>query len=104
MRVLPTLAFDPALVELVQKTGAGTVDWTPSEIAYIQENGRLPPQTVVGHHINNVDTHPNWAGDPRNINFVRGQPANLLEHGSNFQNPTTGPLIDRAAMIAAAGE
>ncbi len=90
-------------VELVQKTRAGTVDWNASEIAFIQQNGRLPRNTVVGHHINNVDVHPNWAGDPRNINFVRGQTANLTEHGGNFQNPTTGPLIDRAAMIAAIG-
>jgi hypothetical protein len=35
------------------------------------------------------------AGDPRNIQFVRGQTGNLEEHGGNFQNPTMGPLIDR---------
>jgi len=83
-----------AEVDLVKRTGKGTVDWTPEEIASIQAEGRLP-QGTVGHHINNVDQFPDWAGDPRNIKFVRGQAGNLAEHGGNFQNPTTGPLIDR---------
>jgi GHH signature containing HNH/Endo VII superfamily nuclease toxin len=85
-------------VELVQQTGKGTVEWTAEEIAFIKENGRLPPGTV-GHHINNVAEFPEWAGDPRNIKFVRGQAGNLAEHGGNFQNPTTGPLIDRQILI-----
>lgn len=83
-----------AEVELVKRTGRGTLDWTPAEIAEIQRTGRLPPGTV-GHHINDVARFPEWAGDPRNIRVVRGQPRNLAEHGGNFQNSTTGPLIDR---------
>jgi RHS repeat-associated protein len=85
-----------AEVELVRQTGQGTIQggWTPAEVEFIQQTGRLPPGTV-GHHINNVADFPDWAGDPRNIKFVRGQPANLAEHGGNFQNSTTGPLIDR---------
>jgi len=85
-------------VQLVQKTGTGTLDWTRAEIAYIRESGQLP-EKIVGHHVNNVSQYPKWAGDPRNIRLVRGQPANLAEHGGNFQTPTTGPLIDRQAMI-----
>jgi hypothetical protein len=85
-------------VQLVQETGAGTLDWTPSEIKYIQQTGELP-DGIVGHHINNVADYPEWAGDPRNIEFVRGQTGNLDAHGGNFQNSTTGPLIDRAAMV-----
>ncbi|QDU75857.1 hypothetical protein Pan97_28990 [Bremerella volcania] len=83
-----------AEVELVQRTGKGTKAWTPEQIEYIQQNGRLPPGQV-GHHINNVADFPEWAGDPRNIKFVDGQAGNLAEHGGNFQNKTTGPLIDR---------
>jgi hypothetical protein len=86
---------------LVRATGKGTVDWTPAEIAQIRETGKLP-SGIVGHHINSVEAFPEWAGDPRNIKFVRGQPGNLLEHGGNFQTQTVGPLIDRAAMIRAA--
>jgi hypothetical protein len=88
-------------VKLVQITGGGTVDWTTEEIAFIQKEGRLPPNTVVGHHINDVAENPGWAGDPRNISFVRGQEQNLNEHGGNFQNSTQGPLIDRQALIYA---
>ena len=85
-----------AEVDLVRRTGQGTIEggWAAPEIAFIQETGQLP-QNIVGHHINNVAQYPEWAGDPRNIRFVRGQASNLAEHGGNFQNPTTGPLIDR---------
>jgi RHS repeat-associated protein len=88
-------------VELVQKTGKGTVDWTPAEIEEIRRTGRLP-QGTVGHHINSVVPYDDWAGDPRNIAFVRGQRANLQQHDGNFQNPTMGPLIDRQALIESA--
>jgi hypothetical protein len=90
-------------VELVKKTGKGTLDWTPEEIEYIKKTGELP-KGVEGHHINNVAQYPEWAGDPRNIQFVRGRPGNLQEHGGNYQKPTTGPLIDRATMIAEGAE
>jgi hypothetical protein len=85
-----------AEVDLVRRTGQGTIagGWTAPEIAFIQETGQLP-QNIVGDHINNVAQFPDWAGDPRNIRFVRGPASNLAEHGGNFQNPTTGPLIDR---------
>jgi len=85
-------------VQLVKMTGTGTLDWTPSEIAFFQQTGKLPPG-IVGHHINNVAIFPDWAGDARNIQLVRGQDENLDRHGRNFQNPSFGPLIDRAAMI-----
>jgi GHH signature containing HNH/Endo VII superfamily nuclease toxin len=85
-------------VELVRRTGRGTLDWTADEIAFIKQNGRLP-DGIVGHHINDVAHNPHWEGDPGNIRFVRGQPGNLEEHGGNFQNSTTGPLIDRQGMI-----
>jgi len=86
-------------VDLVRRTGAGTVDWTAEEIAFIQEHGRLPRGTV-GHHINNVAEFPDWSGDPRNIRFVRGQAGNLVEHNGSFQNHTTGQLIDREELLA----
>jgi hypothetical protein len=85
-------------VELVRRTGSGTLDWTPEEIEYIKNNKRLP-KGIEGHHINSVDEFSEWAGDPRNIKFVRGREGNLDEHAGNYQNPTTGPLIDRQAML-----
>jgi hypothetical protein len=85
-------------VELVQKSGKGTVKWRPEEIAYIKREGKLP-EGIVGHHINSVAEYPKWEGDPRNIKFVRGLPGNLAEHGGAFQNRTQGPLIDRQALV-----
>jgi RHS repeat-associated protein len=58
-------------VELVQRTGSGTIDWNADEIAFIKQNGRLP-RGIVGHHINSVVPYDDWQGDPRNIMFVRG--------------------------------
>jgi hypothetical protein len=90
-------------VQLVQKTGRGTTNWTAKEITYIKQTGQLPKGTT-GHHINSVAQHPDWAGDPRNIQFLRSQAENLAEHGGNFQNVTSGPLIDREALIRHAAE
>jgi RHS repeat-associated protein len=84
-------------VKLV-RAGKGTLKWTKEEIEYIKRTGTLP-DGIVGHHINDVHTWPDWAGDPRNIRFVRGRPGNLGEHGGNYRNPTTGELIDREKML-----
>ncbi|MEK7802656.1 MAG: hypothetical protein AAB276_09410, partial [Pseudomonadota bacterium] len=85
-------------VELVQKTGKGTFSWTRQEIEYIKRTCEIP-KGVVGHHTNNAASFPDWEGDPRNISYVRGQKGNFDAHGRNFQNPTTGPLIDRDALL-----
>ena len=77
------------------------MDWTREEIEFIQKNGQLP-DNIIGHHINSVSPFDTWAGDPRNIKFVRGRPGNLAEHGGNYNNSTTGPLIDRQGMIDSA--
>jgi hypothetical protein len=90
-------------VKLVRLTGKGTMNWTPEEIALIKKTGKLP-KGIIGHHINNAAEYPEWAGDPRNIQFVRGQSENLKKHGGAFQNRTQGPLIDRQAMINESGE
>jgi len=74
------------------------MDWNADEIAFIKQNGRLPP-SIVGHHINSVVPYGDWQGDPRNIMFVRGQGANFQAHGRDFRTPTTGPLIDRQTLI-----
>jgi len=89
--------------ELVRATGSGTRDWTPAELNELRTTGRVSGYT--GHHINNVEQFPNWAGDPRNIRFLSTQPAggdhlrSLQGHRGNWANPTRGRLIDRPAMI-----
>jgi hypothetical protein len=80
------------------RAGGRTFDWSAREVEYLTKTGKLP-RNVVGHHINDVARYREWAGDPRNIRFVRGREGNLNEHGGNFRNSTIGQLIDRAAMI-----
>ncbi len=51
-----------------------------------------------GHHIVNVKSNADLAGDPRNIVFVSKKEHELV-HGKNFRNDTQGRGIDRKAMI-----
>jgi len=82
--------------DLVKRSGKGTVKWTDAEKKELLETGRV--KGYQGHHINNVKDHPAMADNPNNIKFVRGGPDHLSEHGGNYQNKTTGPLIDRKGM------
>ncbi|KAA0079617.1 hypothetical protein CIW54_24135 [Paraburkholderia sp. T12-10] len=90
-------------LELVQATGSGTVNWTPEQIEELKSTGKVSGFT--GHHINNVESNPAWAGDPRNIVFLSNGPSggdhlnSLQGHRGNYQNATSGRLIDRQAMI-----
>jgi RHS repeat-associated protein len=78
---------------LVQRTGVGTRAWTKAEKKELLAAGKV--KGYEGHHINNVATHPHLAGNPDNIKFVKGRSEHLKEHGGNFQNPTSGPLLTR---------
>lgn len=78
---------------LVEATGAGTRAWTDAEKAELLETGRV--KGYEGHHINSVNGNPELAGDPNNIEFVRGRSEHLDRHNGNFRNPTSGPTVDR---------
>lgn len=43
--------------------------------------------------------YPNLAVEADNIKFVKRKGEHLAEHGGNFRNTTSGPLIDRKKMI-----
>ena len=87
--------------ELVRQTGRGSQDWTQAELQEILRSGQITGYT--GHHINNVEDYPDWAGDPRNIIFlangrVDGPNEHLQAnqgHRGNWANSTLGRLIDR---------
>jgi RHS repeat-associated protein len=89
--------------ELVQRTGAGTAPWTPAEITRIQAGATYGDLGVTGHHINRVADYPAWAGDPRNIAFLRqgsGQTHMTIGHPGGTRAPQPeGYLIDRQAML-----
>ena len=72
--------------------GGGTRLWTKAEKAELLRTGKV--KGYEGHHINNVKDHPELAGDPNNIRFVkRGE--HLDAHGGNFRNETHGELLNR---------
>jgi len=77
---------------LVRETGDGTRQWTDAEKEQLLKKGKV--DDYEGHHINNVKDHPEAAGDPNNIEFLK-KPDHLDAHDGNFKNETTGPLKDR---------
>lgn len=82
--------------DLVRRTGQGTRNWTASEKAELLSKGRV--SGYEAHHINSVKDHPELAGDPANIKFVKGRAGNLAEHGGDFRNPTSGDLLNRVVI------
>ncbi|MGZ3759794.1 MAG: RHS repeat-associated core domain-containing protein [Mucilaginibacter sp.] len=83
--------------ELVLETGQGTRRWTKAETEELKTTGKV--KGYHGHHINSVNGSPELAGDPNNIEFVKGAKENLRKHGGNFKNQTRGPLINRKEKI-----
>lgn len=85
--------------ELVMKTGRGSgqVNWTKKEMEELKKRGKV--KGYEGHHINDVANNPNMAGDADNIEFVKGRKGNLDKHGGNYQNPTSGPTVDRQKIL-----
>lgn len=120
-------AIDRAWVQekaLIEKTGMGTRDWSPSEIELIKntKNGSLTSvmseHGYTGHHINSVKNNGalglKWKGDPRNIVFLENDkhpnstnmPNAYNEHFHSDQghrgtttNTSRGRLIDRMATL-----
>lgn len=78
-------------------TGKGTYQWTDAQKAELLKTGRV--KGFEGHHINNVEAHPDLAATPDNIKFVDGRIEHLQEHNGNFQNPTTGLMLDRSSRL-----
>jgi RHS repeat-associated protein len=81
-----------------------TANFTPDEIKLILETGKKLPEEYgyEGHHINNVESNWDLAGDPNNIMFVKGKAAHIKLHGGSFRGPrshTSGKLIDRKGIL-----
>jgi hypothetical protein len=84
--------------DLVEKTGKGTRDWTPEEIDELMKSKRVKGYDGVkgyeGQHMKSAKEYPEYAGDPDNIQFLKGRNMDVNEHldahGGNYQNPTNG--------------
>ena len=89
--------------ELVQRTGVGSRDWTPDEIQELINTGKV--KGYEGQHMKSAKQYPEYAGNPNNIQFLKGRNMDVNEHldahMGNYQNPTnwyydpnTGVYID----------
>ena len=84
----------------MNNTGSGTRRWTEAETQELLARGRVTG--YQGHHINSVDWALNnaadpisWIRSPDNITFFN-RADHLTDHGGNFANWTTGPLLNRS--------
>ena len=78
---------------LVERTGRGSRRWTKKELKELKETGKV--KGYEGHHINSVKGHPEDAGDPSNIEFVKKGGEHLSRHNGNYRNPSSGKKINR---------
>ena len=79
--------------ELGERTGCGSRRWTKKELKELKETGKV--KGYEGHHINSVKGHPEDAGDPSNIEFVKKGGDHLSRHNGNYRNPSSGKKINR---------
>ena len=88
---------------LVGKYGRGTRGYTSDEISAIQNGANFADLGLTGHHTNSVKTNSDWAGDPRNIFFLRQGSGNehmVLGHpGGTTVSQPGGSLVDRQWML-----
>ena len=75
--------------ELVQE-GKGTREWTPKQQQDIIEKGKAYDDDGVafqGQHMKSAEMHPEYQGDPGNIQFLT-RAEHLEAHNGNWRNPT----------------
>jgi RHS repeat-associated protein len=82
---------------LVANGQEGTVKWTDAQKAELLETGKV--SGFEGHHINSVNGNPELAGNPNNVEFVKGRAGNLAKHAGDFRNATKGALLSRSLGV-----
>lgn len=70
------------------KEGLGTRDWTPSQQKEIIERGSV--KGYDGHHMKSVSEYPEYAGDPKNIQFLTETEHFEGAHQGSYHNLTNG--------------
>jgi len=83
--------------------GGGSGNFDASQCQEILENGKL--KNYEGHHINSVKQTPEQQGNPDNVSMLEehrdgnGPRIHYEKHGKNWQNQTTGEMLDRDGML-----
>lgn len=70
------------------KTGKGTREWTEEEQKQILERGSA--RGYEGHHMKSVSLYPQYAGEPRNIQFLTDEEHLYGAHNGSYHNTTNG--------------
>ena len=70
------------------RQGMGTRDWSQNEQRQIVAKGKA--NGYEGHHMKSVKEYPQYAGDPKNIQFLNRSEHVNGAHKGNTQNPTNG--------------
>jgi hypothetical protein len=84
---------------LLKEKGITTLELTAAEKKELLKTGKV--KGWEGHHINSVNANNlEMAMNPDNIKFVKGREPHLQEHAGNWQNPTSGALIDRLSQLS----
>ena len=81
-------------VDLVSETGKGSRNWTPAEIDELLKTGKVTG--YEGQHMKSATAFPDFAGDPNNIQFLKGRTKYGLDwvnehfdaHDGSWTNPT----------------
>lgn len=84
-------------IELVQKTGSGTRDWTEAEKTLLRRGSF--PLGYQAHHIQNLNDHPDLAFNQDNIRFFTPQEHLQIGHQGDFRNASYGKLFNRRSMM-----
>ena len=99
-----------AEVELVKETGKGTRNWTQAEMDELLANGKV--SGYEGQHMKSATAYPDYAGDPDNIQFLKGRGnygdnwvnEHLDAHGGNWSNPTNWHYDPEGSVFTEFGE
>ncbi len=68
--------------------GFGTRNWTPSQQKELLERGAV--KGYDGHHMKSVSKYPEYAGDPKNIQFLTESEHFEGAHQGSYHNLTNG--------------
>lgn len=67
-------------------------EWTEVEKQELLTTGKV--KGYEGQHMKSAEAYPDQAGDPNNIQFLKGRNMDVNEHldahGGNYNNPTNG--------------
>lgn len=83
--------------------GRGTRDWTVAQQAELIEFGKV--SGFEGQHMLDASTHPEYAEDPRNIQFLTYEEHFFGAHQGSWRNSTEGRFDPYTGeMVGAEGE